>query len=104
PDLVGFRPVSAEHHVEWRMLFDEPGAPPAARAKKIDGRLVGAIIALPVSLTGAADVEELHSLAVRDLMRGEGVGLPSGEAVARQMGEPPLSAEDIGTASAGWSG
>jgi len=29
---------------------------------------------------------------------------PSGEAVARQMGEPPLSAEEVGTSSAGWSG
>ena len=79
------------------------GAPPAARAKKIDGRLVGALIALPVALTGASDVEEFHSLAVRDLTRGQGVGLPSGEAVARRMGEPPLSAEEVGTSSAGWS-
>jgi hypothetical protein len=51
----------------------------AARAKRIDGRLVGALIALPVALTGASEVEEFHSLAVRDLVRGEGVGLPSGE-------------------------
>jgi hypothetical protein len=104
PDLIGFRPVVAEHHIEWPRLFDGAGAPPAARAKKIDGRLVGALIALPVALTGASDVDELQSLAVRDLMRGEGVGLPSGEAVARRMGEPPVPAEDIGTTSAGWSG
>jgi hypothetical protein len=104
PDLVGFRAVSAEHQVEWPRLFDGPGVPPAARAKKIDGRLVGPLIALPLALTGVSDVEELHSLAVRDLLRGEGVGLPSGEAVARRMGERPLSAEEIGTTSAGWSG
>jgi hypothetical protein len=103
PDLLGFRSVAAEHHIEWSRMFDAAGAPPAARAKKIDGRLVGALIALPVALTGAAGVEELHSLAVRDLMRGQGVGLPSGEAVARRMGEAPLSADDIGTAGAGWS-
>ena len=36
-------------------------------------------------------------------MRGQGVGLPSGEAVARRMGEPPLSPEEVGTSSAGWS-
>ena len=104
PDLVGFRPVVAEHQIEWPRLFDGAGAPSAARAKKIDGRLVGALIALPVALTGASDVQELQSLAVRDLMRGEGVGLPSGEAVARRMGEPALSAEDVGTTKAGWSG
>jgi hypothetical protein len=104
PDLLGFRPVAAEHHIEWSRLFDAAGAPPAARSKKIDGRLVGPLIALPVAVTGATEVEEFHSLAVRDLERGEGVGLPSGEAVARRMGEPPLSAEEVGTASAGWSG
>jgi heme peroxidase len=103
PDLLGFKPIAAGHHIEWPRLFDAPGAPPAARAKKIDGRLVGALIALPVALTGSAEVEEFHSLAVRDLARGQGVGLPSGEAVARQMGERPLSADEVGTSRAGWS-
>jgi hypothetical protein len=101
PDLLGFRPVAAEHHIEWSTLFDAAGAPPAARAKKIDGRLVGALIALPGALTGASEAEDFHSLAVRDLVRGQGVGLPSGEAVARRMGEPPLSHEEVGTSSAG---
>lgn len=104
PDLLGFRPVPVEHHIEWPRLFDAAGVPPAARAKKIDGRLVGALIALPVAVTGVSEVEEFHSLAVRDLMRGQGVGLPSGEAVARRMGEPPLSAEEVGAYSTKWSG
>jgi hypothetical protein len=104
PDLLGFRPVATEHQIDWRNLFDSVGAPPAARAKRIDGRLVGALIALPVALTGRTDVQEFHSLAVRDLERGEGVGLPSGEAVARRMGEVVLTPEEIGTASTGWSG
>jgi hypothetical protein len=104
PDLIGFRPVPPEHQIEWPRLFDAPGASPAARAKKIDGRLVGALIALPVALTGASEVEELQSLAVRDLERGQGVGLPSGESVARRLGDPPLTAEEVGTRGAGWSG
>jgi hypothetical protein len=45
PDLLGFRPVAVAHHIEWPRLFDAVGAPPALRAKKIDGRLVGALIA-----------------------------------------------------------
>src|SRR4029077_4324749 len=104
PDLLGFRPVAVEHHIEWPRLFDAPGAPPAARAKKIDGRLVGALIALPAALTGEAHVEEFHSLAVRDLERGQGVGLPSGEAVARRLDETPLSRDEIGAAKVGWRG
>jgi len=104
PDLIGFRPVSPDHRVDWTRLFDLNGEPPAARAKKIDGRLVGALIALPVALTGASEVEEFHSLAFRDLERGQGVGLPSGEAVARRLGEPPLTGDEIGAVKAGWRG
>src|SRR5713226_931387 len=83
---------------------DHRRRPTAARAKKIDGRLVGALIALPVALTGASEVEEFHSLPFRDLERGQGVGLPSGEAVARRLHETPLSRDEIGAARAGWRG
>jgi hypothetical protein len=65
---------------------------------------VGALIALPVALTGTSEVEAFHSLAVRDLQRGHTVGLPSGEAVARHLGETPLTAAEIGAAEAGWHG
>jgi hypothetical protein len=104
PDLIGFRPVSRDHRVDWTRLFDADGQPPAARAKKIDGRLVGALIALPVALTGESHVEEFHSLAVRDLERGQGVGLPSGEAIARHLHETPLSRDEVGAARVGWPG
>src|SRR5262249_42719732 len=104
PDLLGFRPLAPEDRIEWSRLFDAVDSPPATRAKKINGRLVGALIRLPLALTGTTEVEELHSLAVRDLMRGEGVGLPSGEAVARRMGERSLTAVEVGTSKAGWSG
>ena len=60
PDLIGFRPVTPERRVDWTHLFDATGSRTAARAKKIDGRLVGALIALPVALTGENEVEELQ--------------------------------------------
>lgn len=104
PDLIGFGPVTPERRVEWPRLFDAPGWPPAARAKKIDGRLVSALIALPVAVTGDAEVEEFHSLAVRDLERGHAVGLPSGEAIARYLHEEPLTVDEVGTGKAGWRG
>src|SRR5262249_2526723 len=104
PDLLGFRPIAPERRVDWTLLFDAPGHPRAQRAKKIDGRLVHGLITLPVAVSGESAVEELHSLAVRDLMRGQGVGLPSGEAVALHIGEAPLTADEVGAQRAGWNG
>ena len=104
PDMVGFRPLGEDRIVDWSRLFDVSGQPTADRAKKMDGRLVAALIALPVALTGESPVEEFHSLAVRDLERGQGVALPSGETVATAMGEAPLTREEVGAAAVGWHG
>ena len=104
PDLLGFRAVTSERTVDWTLFFDAPGAAPAQRSKKIDGKLVRALIQLPVAVTGECEIEDYHSLAVRDLQRGQGVGLPSGEAVARHIGVAPLTAEQVGIASTGWKG
>ncbi len=104
PDLLGFRPVSREHAIDWALFFDAPGAKTAQRCKKIDGKLVRALIQLPVAVTGECEIEDYHSLAVRDLQRGQGVGLPSGESVARHMGIAPLTAEQVGIAGTGWRG
>jgi hypothetical protein len=93
PDLLGFRPVPREHVVDWRMFFDTAGAAEAQRSKKIDGRLVRSLLQLPLAITGDCEIGDHHSLAVRDLQRGQGVGLPSGEAVARYIGVSPLDAE-----------
>lgn len=102
PDLLGFRPVPREHVVDWKMFFDFDDAPPAQRSKKIDGRLVRSLLQLPLAITGECEIDDYHSLAVRDLQRGQGVGLPSGESVARHIGVSPLNADQTGLASAGW--
>ena len=100
PDLMGFGPVSGEHTVDWALQIDLDGQPPAQRAKRIDARLPAALIALPTQISGAAPGSDYASLANRDLQRGHAVGLASGEAVARRLGVPPLSAEQIGL---GWT-
>ena len=104
PDLLGFRAIPQEHTVDWALFFDTPGATTAQRSKKIDGKLVRSLIALPVAVTGECEIEDYHSLAVRDLQRGQGVGLPSGESVARYIRVAPLTAEQVGIASTGWQG
>jgi hypothetical protein len=67
----------------------------AQRAKAIDGQLPASLIRLPESITGTVDVTAYRSLAARDLQRGQGTGLPSGEAVARAMGAMPLTRTEL---------
>jgi hypothetical protein len=102
PDLMGFGPVSPERSVDWWLLFDLPGKPPAQRSKRMDGRLPASLINLPAQITGDVDDEAYHSLAARDLQRGQAIGLPSGEAIARFIGAELLDPADIGLSSHGW--
>jgi hypothetical protein len=95
PDLAGFRPLVPEHVIDWDLLFDVPGRLPAQRAKPIDGQLPTSLIRLPESITGAVEVSAYRSLAARDLQRGMGTGLPSGEAIARAMGAKPLTRQEL---------
>jgi hypothetical protein len=104
PDLLGFRTVPRRYAIDWKLFFDASGTKSAQRSKKIDGKLVQALIELPIAVTGECEIEDYHSLAVRDLQRGQGVGLPSGETVAHHIGITPLTAEEVGLASTGWHG
>jgi hypothetical protein len=95
PDLAGFRPLASEHVIDWSLLFDVAGCPPAQRAKPIDGQLPASLIRLPESITGTVEVSAYRSLAARDLQRGMGTGLPSGESVARAIGARTLSRQEL---------
>jgi hypothetical protein len=93
PDLMGFGPVPPEHAVDWGLQFEQ-------RSKRIDARLPPPLIALPTQVSGAAPGTDYASLANRDLQRGQAVGLPSGEAVARRLGVPALTRAQVGL---GWA-
>ena len=101
PDLIGFCPVG-DHQVDWSLMFDIPGRPSAQRAKPIDGQLPRSLIQLPEAITGAVDDDAYRSLAARDLERGQGTGLPSGEAVAQLIGVDVLSEDELGLRQHGW--
>jgi Animal haem peroxidase len=104
PDLIGFRPVPASRRVDWAQLFAFPGRATPQASKKIDGRLARSLIELPMAITGTVEVQAYHSLAVRDLQRGQAYGLPSGEALSRALGIEPLGADEIGLRELGWTG
>jgi hypothetical protein len=101
PDLMGFGPIG-DRMVDWSLLFDVPGRPPAQRARAIDGSLPQALIRLPEAITGTVEDDTFHSLAARDLVRGLGTSLPSGEAVARAMGVEPLTSDELDLREHGW--
>jgi Animal haem peroxidase len=102
PELMGFAPVG-DRAVDWAMMFDVPGREAAQRAKPIDGQLPRSLINLPEAITGAVSERAYRSLAGRDLQRGHGVGLPSGESVAELIGADVLSADEVGLSGYGWS-
>jgi hypothetical protein len=102
PDLMGFGPV-VDRTVDWSTMFDVPGNPPAQRAKKIDGKLPRSLIELPQAITGELSERAYRSLAARDLERGNGTGLPSGERAARLVGATVLTEAELGLSSQGWT-
>ena len=101
---MGFGPVTPERAVDWTLQIDVAGHPAAQRAKRIDARLPASLIALPTQISGSEPGTDYASLANRDLQRGQAVGLASGEAIARRLGVPPLSPEEVGLAERGWTG
>ena len=102
PDLIGFGAVPVDHAIDWSLQFDVPGQDPAQRSKKIDGKLPRTLISLPRQISGEDEGSAYSSLANRDLQRGQAVGLPSGEAVARELGVEPITEGEIGLAGVGW--
>jgi hypothetical protein len=91
-DLRGFRPLPNFWTVDWSFFLD--GAPGKASkpqlSRKIDAKLATRLFDLP----GFPQKEA--SLAFRNLKRGQVLGLPSGQEVARKIGVQPLSGKKLG--------
>ncbi len=92
-DLGAFSQVTPEHVVDWRDFFDVDPQRPPQPGRKIDTKLGSEFHHLPFVPDADPD---LHSLAVRNLLRGKALGLPSGQAVARLMGVEPIPGRDMG--------
>jgi hypothetical protein len=102
PDCAGTRPVTYDHVVDWKYFFHVNAQHPPQPSKRIDTLLAHTLIDLPVAVVGTTTIPEERSLAYRDLVRGEALDLPSGEAVAEAMGEEPLASDEVGLAALGW--
>jgi hypothetical protein len=99
-DMQGFRPLPAGHTIEWGGFFPIDGSSPDM-ARTIDTHLVPPLHNLPASVVGPDAGTGLANLAQRNLMRGDTLGLPSGETVAKKFGVAALSATALGVPGGG---
>ncbi|HEX6469919.1 MAG TPA: heme peroxidase family protein [Streptosporangiaceae bacterium] len=99
-DLRG-GPVAPEYAVDWRFFFDVAKGTKPQTTRLIKASLNTQLLDLPVSAVPGARpgalARPVASLAVRNLLRSEALGLPSGQDVARYIGETPLSDKELGT-------
>jgi hypothetical protein len=88
--LVGFRVFPSSWAIDWNLFFNPGDAPITGinriqKSYKIDTSLVNPLGSLPDVIA-----RKIKSLATRNLLRGLKMGLPSGQAVARQMNLEPI--------------
>lgn len=107
--LNGFRVLPDDWGVQWKYFL--PGIHDGSGALaglpqpsyRLDAQLSHPLGALPTSTAGPEilvagfEPEIAQSLAVRNLLRGKRLGLPSGQDVARAMGLQPLTDEQLFT-------
>ena len=80
PSLGGLRPLPKGLKISWDLFFGIDGSSPQL-SRRIDTKVTGPLVQLPPFLD-----PDQRPLALLDLLRGQALGLPSGEAVAAAMG------------------
>ena len=92
-DLTGFSPSPSNFAIDWKFFVPGSGngLGQAQASYKIDGSLTNSLSLLPLPTTGIGPA----NLATRNLLRGQQLGLPSGQDVARAMGVTPLRDDQI---------
>jgi hypothetical protein len=84
--LGGFRAVPPELRVEWRRFFDVAPPAPEMHSMRMDDSLAAVLLHVRPSQ---------QALARLNLERGVALGLPAGSHVARAMGEPELTEDEL---------
>jgi len=93
-DLSGGRPIPANRRIHWPNFVQVAGFPaPINISRKIDALLSRGLFQLPVP---AAIPGGPASLASRNIIRAKRYELPSGQDVARTLGVPVLTNEEVG--------
>jgi hypothetical protein len=114
--LNGFDRFPKEWGIDWNLFFDLTGDKESRLTKdrtqpayKIDASLVNPLAFLPEfseinkqpplddisKLQPPPFPRQFNNLALRNLLRGQSMGLPSGQDIARAMGYKPLKDEEL---------
>lgn len=105
--LNGFKALPAVWGVDWTFFLHRiTGGDPADTSLpqpsyKLDAQIATPLSTLPASVaapelvTSAGGAELAQSLAIRNLLRGKRLGLPSGEDVSLAMGIEPLTPDQV---------
>jgi hypothetical protein len=101
-NLNGGRPIPSDLVVEWKNILEVDPAVTPRKPRKIDTKLSLPLFNLPGSVVPPPD--PLKLLAVRNILRGKQVGLPSGQQVAKAMRATVLSNQQLGLSDARWNG
>jgi hypothetical protein len=102
-NLNGGRPIPADLVVEWKNILPVDPDFPARKPRKLDTKLSLPLSNLPSSVVPPPD--PMVHLAIRNMLRGKRVGLPSGQKVAAAMRLKALSNATLGLSSdPGWGG
>ncbi len=86
----GGAPIPSNWIIDWRRFFEVSRSELRNVARRLDPRLVAQLHQLPGTTPG-----QPRSLAVRNLLRGSRVGLPTGQDVAGAMGTTPLTPDEV---------
>jgi hypothetical protein len=102
-------PLEDDEEIRWGLFFQGAGPEGTVTSRPIDTRLAPAFQDLPPDLIGTPEVRcpfarlatNPSQLAVRTLLRGAGLRLPSGQTAARACGLNPLTEHELTTNSIG---
>jgi len=98
PQKSGSVPLPSNWAIDWNRFFDLGSTTPRNHSRRLDPWLVSELHQLQAQLK----VDDAPtSLAVRNLRRGQRVGLPSGQALASVVGVPALSKDQLEAGSDG---
>jgi hypothetical protein len=84
---LGFTAVPPELVVDWRFMLDVDCCHEYVRAKAIDHLLADELIRLPDPVVGKFTTVNDRSLAFRNLLRGNVLGLGSGQDIAKALAD-----------------